>query len=66
MMQAGILPSTVPYISTPGATLRLPVAGEATAHMLVGHGEPNEMLGPLYGVSEQVQEDGVTSIGAST
>lgn len=58
-MQIGVLPSSVPHNPTAdeaAQVLRLPVAGLETAEMLIGHGTPNEMLGPSYGVSKIVHE----------
>ncbi|KAF5363857.1 hypothetical protein D9756_000597 [Leucocoprinus leucothites] len=49
LLQAGVLPTHVPHSHN---TLRLPVAGVASAHMLLdeANGKSNEMLGPDWGV----------------
>lgn len=53
LRQAGILPTHLPYPTPTGTgSLRLPVAGVESAHMLVDEskGKSNEMFGEEWGV----------------
>jgi carboxymethylenebutenolidase len=57
LRQAGILPTHVPFSGPDGlsGTLRLPVAGAESAHMLLDeiNGKSNEMMGPDWGVYKE-------------
>ncbi|KAJ3566964.1 hypothetical protein NP233_g6663 [Leucocoprinus birnbaumii] len=56
LRQAGILPTHVPFLApdNSSATLRLPVSGVESAHMLLdeSNGTSNEMLGDDWGVQK--------------